>query len=157
MYIIFNSCRFVILKLVPRDHVDQLPVPKRIKEYLKTPNYYSENEAIEEAEESTELSREMAAVLMPPIPETEIVSQNQDVVVEPEEENTNVMYLASSLQNVEAAEAVPTSILQGDRDDGGDIDLLGVVGDVLGDVLGVGGAGGGHHGQEDQQERVTPM
>ena len=150
----------MILKLVPRDHVDQLPVPKRIKEYLKTPNYYSENEAIEEAEESTELSREMAAVLMPPIPETEIVSQNQDVVVEPEEENTNVMYLASSLQNVEAAEAVPTSILQGDRDDGGDIDLLGLVGDVLGDVLGgagVGGAVGGHHGQEDQQERVTPM
>ena len=146
----------MILKLVPRDHVDQLPVPKRIKEYLKTPNYYSENEAIEEAEESTELSREMAAVLMPPIPETEIVSQNQDVVVEPEEENTNVMYLASSLQNVEAAEAVPTSILQGDRDDGGDVDLLGLVGDVLGGA-GVGGAVGGHHGQEDQQERVTPM
>ena len=36
------SFRFVILKMVPRDHVDQLPVPKRIKEYLKTPNYYSE-------------------------------------------------------------------------------------------------------------------
>jgi len=33
----------VILKLVPRDHVDQLPVPKRIMDYLKTPNYYSEN------------------------------------------------------------------------------------------------------------------
>ena len=84
----------MILKLVPRDHVDQLPVPKRIKEYLKTPNYYSENEAIEEAEESTELSREMAAVLMPPIPETEIVSQNQNqdvVVVEPAEENTNII------------------------------------------------------------------
>ena len=131
----------MILKLVPRDHVDQLPVPKRIKEYLKTPNYYSENEAIEEAEESTELSREMAAVMMP-IPETEIVSQNQDVVVEPAEENTNVMYLASSLQNVEAV-AVPTSIVQGDR---------GVDGGVLGAV----GAGGG--GEEDQQqERVTPM
>ena len=109
---------------------------------LKTPNYYSENEAIEEAEESTELSREMAAVMMP-IPETEIVSQNQDVVVEPAEENTNVMYLASSLQNVEAVEAVPTSIVQGDR---------GVDGGVLGAV----GAGGG--GEEDQQqERVTPM
>ena len=46
-------CRFVILKLVPRDHVDQLPVPKRIKDYLKTPNYYSEN--IEENEETDEL------------------------------------------------------------------------------------------------------
>ena len=129
-------CRFVILKLVPRDHVDQLPVPKRIKEYLKTPNYYSENEAIEEAEESTELSREMAAVLMPPIPETEVVSQNnQDVVVvEPAEENTNVMYLASSLQNVEAAEAVSTSIAQGDR-------------------VGAGAVGG--EGQEDQQQHTV--
>ena len=47
-------CRFVILKLVPRDHVDQLPVPKRIKDYLKTPNYYSENIA-EENEEADEL------------------------------------------------------------------------------------------------------
>ena len=129
----------MILKLVPRDHVDQLPVPKRIKEYLKTPNYYSENEAIEEAEESTELSREMAAVLMPPIPETEIVSQNnQDVVVvEPAEENTNVMYLASSLQN---AEAVSTSIVQGDRV---------VDGDVL---AGVGAGAVGGEGQEDQQQ-----
>ena len=112
---------------------------------MKTPNYYSENEAIEEAEESTELSREMAAVLMPPIPETEIVSQNnQDVVVvEPSEENTNVMYLASSLQNVEAAEAVSTSIAQGDR---------GVDGDVLGGV-GAGAVGG--EGQEDQQQHTV--
>ena len=134
----------MILKLVPRDHVDQLPVPKRIKEYLKTPNYYSENEAIEEAEESTELSREMAAVLMPPIPETDIVSQNnqnQDVVVvEPAEENTNVMYLASSLQNVEA---VSTSIVQGDRI---------VDGGVLGGV-GAGAVGG--EGQEDQQQHTV--
>ena len=136
----------MILKLVPRDHVDQLPVPKRIKEYLKTPNYYSENEAIEEAEESTELSREMAAVMMP-IPETEIVSQNQDVVVvEPAEENTNVMYLASSLQNVEAV-AVPTSIVQGDR---------GVDGGVLG-AVGAGGAVGVGGEEDQQQERVTPM
>ena len=138
----------MILKLVPRDHVDQLPVPKRIKEYLKTPNYYSENEAIEEAEESTELSREMAAVLMPPIPETKIVSQNnQDVVVvEPSEENTNVMYLASSLQNVEAAEAaeaVSTSSAQGDRV---------VDGGVLGGV-GAGAVGG--EGQEDQQQHTV--
>ena len=43
--------RFVILKLVPRDHVDQLPVPKRIKDYLKTPNYYSENITEEEEDE----------------------------------------------------------------------------------------------------------
>jgi len=49
-----HMCRFVILKLVPRDHVDQLPVPKRIKDYLKTPNYYSEN-ITEEEEEEVEL------------------------------------------------------------------------------------------------------
>ena len=141
-FLLFFFCRFVILKLVPRDHVDQLPVPKRIKEYLKTPNYYSENEAIEEAEESTELSREMAAVLMPPIPETEIVSQNnQDVVVvEPAEENTNVMYLASSFQNVEA---VSTSVAQGD---------CVVDGGVLGGV-GAGAVGG--EGQEDQQQHTV--
>ena len=133
----------MILKLVPRDHVDQLPVPKRIKEYLKTPNYYSENEAIEEVEESTELSREMAAVLMPPIPKTEIVSQNQNqdvVVVEPAEENTNVMYLASSLQNVEA---VSTSNVQGDRV---------VDGGVL---AGVGAGAVGGEGQEDQQQHTV--
>ena len=42
----------MILKLVPRDHVDQLPVPKRIKDYLKTPNYYSENITLEEDNEN---------------------------------------------------------------------------------------------------------
>ena len=47
----FAFLRFVILKLVPRDHVDQLPVPKRIKDYLKTPNYYSENITEEEEDE----------------------------------------------------------------------------------------------------------
>ena len=51
---IFCLFRFVILKLVPRDHVDQLPVPKRIKDYLKTPNYYSENITEEEEDEIAE-------------------------------------------------------------------------------------------------------
>jgi hypothetical protein len=32
----------VILKLVPRDLLSQLPVPKRIQVYLDTPFYYSE-------------------------------------------------------------------------------------------------------------------
>ena len=45
----------MILKLVPRDHVDQLPVPKRIKDYLKTPNYYSENITEEEEEDEVEV------------------------------------------------------------------------------------------------------
>ena len=51
--------RFVILKLVPRDHVDQLQVPKRIKEYLKTRNYFSEN--IEDPEEEEEEDETAAA------------------------------------------------------------------------------------------------
>ena len=63
----FNFClfRFVILKLVPRDHVDQLPVPKRIKDYLKTPNYYSENITEEEEEDEVEVDIDIKS------PETE--------------------------------------------------------------------------------------
>ena len=38
-YLLF---RFVILALVPRDLLHQLPVPKRIRTYLDTPFYYSE-------------------------------------------------------------------------------------------------------------------
>ena len=45
----------MILKLVPRDHVDQLPVPKRIKDYLKTPNYYSENITEEEEDDEVDI------------------------------------------------------------------------------------------------------
>lgn len=60
--------RFVILKLVPRDHVEQLPVPNRIKEYLKTPNYYSEN-----IEEDGEI--QASAVMK----EEEQVSTNENV------------------------------------------------------------------------------
>ena len=52
---LFYCSRFVILKLVPRDHVDQLPVPKRIMDYLKTPNYYSEN--IEDPEEENQVNQ----------------------------------------------------------------------------------------------------
>ena len=37
-----NFSRFVILKLVPRDLLFQLPVPKRLREYLNTPFYYCE-------------------------------------------------------------------------------------------------------------------
>ena len=34
--------RYVIVKVVRKDHLDQLPVPSRIKSYLNTPFYYSE-------------------------------------------------------------------------------------------------------------------
>ncbi len=36
------TSRFVILKLVPRDLLFHLPIPKRIRDYLNTPFYYSE-------------------------------------------------------------------------------------------------------------------
>ena len=35
-------CRYVIVKVVRKDHLDQLPVPSRMKKYLNTPFYYSE-------------------------------------------------------------------------------------------------------------------
>ena len=35
-------CRYVIVKVVRKDHLDQLPVPNRMKKYLNTPFYYSE-------------------------------------------------------------------------------------------------------------------
>jgi len=40
-----HNCRFVILKHVPRELLHQLPVPERIRKYLDTPFYYSEDMA----------------------------------------------------------------------------------------------------------------
>ena len=37
-----HPIRYVIVKVVRKDHLDQLPVPSRIKSYLNTPFYYSE-------------------------------------------------------------------------------------------------------------------
>ncbi|KAH3752196.1 uncharacterized protein LOC127847481 [Dreissena polymorpha] len=37
-----HMCRFTIIQLVRRDHIDRLPVPTRIKEYLKQAQYYVE-------------------------------------------------------------------------------------------------------------------
>lgn len=36
------SARFSILKSIRRDFVDALPLPARLKAYLNTPHYYSE-------------------------------------------------------------------------------------------------------------------
>ncbi|KAK2191057.1 hypothetical protein NP493_60g01072 [Ridgeia piscesae] len=38
-----HVCRFAILKCVRRDHIMQLPVPLRLKEYLQQSQYYAEN------------------------------------------------------------------------------------------------------------------
>jgi suppressor of cytokine signaling 7 len=38
-----HLCRFVLLKHVRRDLIHTLPLPKRLKSYLNTPHYYSED------------------------------------------------------------------------------------------------------------------
>uniref|UniRef100_T1IPI0 Suppressor of cytokine signaling 7 n=1 Tax=Strigamia maritima TaxID=126957 RepID=T1IPI0_STRMM len=38
-----HMCRFVILKAVRRDLITQLPLPKRLKDYLNTAQYYTED------------------------------------------------------------------------------------------------------------------
>jgi len=45
-----HQCRFVILKLVPRDLTHHLPVPTQVQKYLNTPHYYSEDIAADEEE-----------------------------------------------------------------------------------------------------------
>lgn len=38
-----HMCRFVLLKCVRRDLIGQLPLPPKLKSYLNTPHYYSED------------------------------------------------------------------------------------------------------------------
>uniref|UniRef100_A0A1B6C6H0 Suppressor of cytokine signaling 7 n=2 Tax=Clastoptera arizonana TaxID=38151 RepID=A0A1B6C6H0_9HEMI len=38
-----HMCRFVILKLVRKDLIPTLPLPRRVIDYLSSPHYYSEN------------------------------------------------------------------------------------------------------------------
>ncbi|XP_015602425.1 uncharacterized protein LOC107271221 [Cephus cinctus] len=40
-----HTCRFVILKMVRRDLIPTLPLPRRLIDYLSTPHYYSEQVA----------------------------------------------------------------------------------------------------------------
>jgi len=51
-----HLCRYIIVKHVRKDHLDRLPVPSRIKHYLNTPFYYSEQVA--EDEEAAEAGAE---------------------------------------------------------------------------------------------------
>ena len=43
-----HMCRFVILKVVRRDLISSLPLPRRVLDYLSVPHYYSEQLAEEE-------------------------------------------------------------------------------------------------------------
>lgn len=85
----------MILKLVPRDHVDQLPVPKRIKNYLKTPNYYSENIHMDESEE---MSPEAELLLNQQASDSQNLVPPQQPQSHHEDEN---LYLANNFQNVQ--------------------------------------------------------
>ena len=127
----------MILKLVPRDHVDQLPVPKQIKDYLKTPNYYSET-YIEEAEENEDNAEVTAEIVtnsnMPNNDELSSVEATENL-------QTNEMYLDTNIQHGDD-QAVPSSNVQ--------------VNHVAAEAVGLNEEADG--GQEDQQqERVTPM
>ncbi|PSN40602.1 hypothetical protein C0J52_10370 [Blattella germanica] len=51
-----HMCRFVILKLVRRDLIPTLPLPRRVIDYLSTPHYYSEQLAVEEEDDVEMLS-----------------------------------------------------------------------------------------------------
>lgn len=37
-----HMCRFQILQIVRRDHIDRLPIPRSIKDYLRQSQYYVE-------------------------------------------------------------------------------------------------------------------
>jgi len=52
-----HLCRYIIVKHVRKDHLDQLPVPNRIKTYLNTPFYYSEQVTEELDSEEAELNQ----------------------------------------------------------------------------------------------------
>ena len=122
----------MILKLVPRDHVDQLPVPKQIKDYLKTPNYYSETYIEEAEEEAAEITTENDA--------TDTNMPNNDEppeTIEATEDHTNEMYL----NNTGQTDQVPSSNVQ-DNHEGSE-------------AIGLQEADGGQ--EDEQQERVTPM
>lgn len=41
-----HMCRFVIRKHVRLDHIDSLPLPKRLKDYLKEAQYYTQDDIL---------------------------------------------------------------------------------------------------------------
>ncbi|GLV33782.1 Suppressor of Cytokine Signaling at 16D [Carabus blaptoides fortunei] len=64
-----HMCRFVILKLVRKDLIPSLPLPRRIIDYLSTPHYYSEQ--LLECDESNDSSNHES-----PMPATEDTMQS---------------------------------------------------------------------------------
>lgn len=48
-----HMCRFVILKVVRRDLIGELPLPRRIIDYLSSPHYYSEHPSLDDRHTSS--------------------------------------------------------------------------------------------------------
>eukprot|EP00092_Neocalanus_flemingeri_P016817 GFUD01018192.1.p1 GENE.GFUD01018192.1~~GFUD01018192.1.p1 ORF type:complete len:582 (+),score=169.37 GFUD01018192.1:145-1890(+) len=68
-----HLCRYIIVKHVRKDHLDQLPVPSRIKNYLNTPFYYSEQ--VTENEEAAETSQTLEQI------EENVINWDRDMAV----------------------------------------------------------------------------
>ncbi|KAK7870461.1 hypothetical protein R5R35_000739 [Gryllus longicercus] len=69
-----HMCRFVILKLVRRDLIPTLPLPRRLLDYLSTPHYYAEQLLEEEHQRASSVGTSPsvdggspAAAFLPPI------------------------------------------------------------------------------------------
>jgi len=64
-----HLCRYIIVKHVRKDHLNQLPVPKIIKTYLNTPFYYSEQvtEESDTEDRSFALNWGVSQNLSPPV------------------------------------------------------------------------------------------
>lgn len=63
-----HLCRYIIVKHVRKDHLNQLPVPKIIKTYLNTPFYYSEQVTEDSDTEDQSFARNwgVSQILNPP-------------------------------------------------------------------------------------------
>lgn len=75
-----HLCRYVIVKHVRKDHLEELPVPNRIKTYLNTPFYYSEQ--IEAEAENDQFLLGLESATEPLVPDADwhsAVSESLDV------------------------------------------------------------------------------
>lgn len=90
-----HMCRFVIHKVVRRDLIPDLPLPRRMIDYLNTPHYYSENlmdieENVEE-QQSEPLSEQSVqtdgATNEPGLPSNDYVVLDNDLGSNPQQPN----------------------------------------------------------------------
>lgn len=77
-----HMCRFVILKLVRRDLLCKLPLPRRMIDYLNTPYYYSEqlSDVTEEQEENNLSNNTVPLFSNAEITQNAVVIMNNNVI-----------------------------------------------------------------------------